>query len=520
MKCRAIPRGEAPFRILLRRGEREWYEEADMLLDCTGTFLTPNHLGEGGIPALGEAAGQGSITYGVADVLGRLRWMFENRRIMVVGAGYSAATAVRDLALLRKSAPDTSITWLTRGSLLPPCRAHSRTIRCRSGTRWPRRRTRCPPRASVDFRHDCTVIGIRAAGPRLEVTLSQLRGPGDRHGGSHHRRGRVPAEPGSYARAADEPARPRGNRSSAASPPCRGGEERQGRSAGRAASSRCASRSPAFSCWGQKASAGTGLFSSATGATRWRRVFNYLDAAESPGASLVPEPAGRPGLPAGRLALILLSHAAACHDRTVSQDAAERRRASAGAGPGARGRFFRLHYRLRDQLLPLLRRAHSCSPSGIRTGRRAMLVVLVSAIVWWWADWKAGHPYFAGWVQIWETTMRVWSSSAFSPSAAPAIKNYRDSMEARMVDMRKMRELEREIVNAGEREQQRIGQDLHDGLCQYLAGHHLRGRFTARRSGRALPARGGDRRRAARTDQGRHRARPRYRPRHRARAYG
>ncbi len=33
-----------------------------------------------------------------------------------------------------------------------------------------------------------------------------------------------------------------------------------------------------------------------------------------------------------------------------------------------------------------------------------------------------------------------------------------------------MRELERDIVAASEREQQRIGADLHDGLCQYLAG--------------------------------------------------
>src|SRR5206468_3410562 len=30
--------------------------------------------------------------------------------------------------------------------------------------------------------------------------------------------------------------------------------------------------------------------------------------------------------------------------------------------------------------------------------------------------------------------------------------------------------LEREIVNISEAEQRRIGQDLHDGLCQYLAG--------------------------------------------------
>ena len=35
--------------------------------------------------------------------------------------------------------------------------------------------------------------------------------------------------------------------------------------------------------------------------------------------------------------------------------------------------------------------------------------------------------------------------------------------------MERSARLEREIIRISEREQQRIGQDLHDGLCQYLA---------------------------------------------------
>ena len=98
-----------------------------------------------------------------------------------------------------------------------------------------------------------------------------------------------------------------------------------------------------------------------------------------------------------------------------------------------------------------------------------ILIVLVSAIVWWWADWKAGHPYFASWVQIWETIVRL-IFFAFVAAGGMAIKARRDSMEAWLADMRRLRELERDIVGASEREQQRIGADLHDGLCQYLAG--------------------------------------------------
>jgi len=98
-----------------------------------------------------------------------------------------------------------------------------------------------------------------------------------------------------------------------------------------------------------------------------------------------------------------------------------------------------------------------------------VLIVLISAIVWWWADWKAGHPYFASWVQIWETAVRLVFFS-FVAVGGNAIKSRRDSMEAWLANMRRLRELERDIVGASEREQQRIGADLHDGLCQYLAG--------------------------------------------------
>jgi signal transduction histidine kinase len=101
--------------------------------------------------------------------------------------------------------------------------------------------------------------------------------------------------------------------------------------------------------------------------------------------------------------------------------------------------------------------------------KATILVVLVSAIVWWWADWKSGHPYIATWVQTWETCVRL-VFFTFVAIGGTAIKAYRDNVERWMADMRRVRELERDLVAVSEREQQRIGQDLHDGLCQYLAG--------------------------------------------------
>lgn len=101
--------------------------------------------------------------------------------------------------------------------------------------------------------------------------------------------------------------------------------------------------------------------------------------------------------------------------------------------------------------------------------KSTILVVLLSAIVWWWADWGDGHPYFASWVQIWETIVRLIFFS-FVAFGGTAIKARRDSMEALVANMRRLRVLERDLVAASEREQQRIGADLHDGLCQFLAG--------------------------------------------------
>jgi len=49
------------------------------------------------------------------------------------------------------------------------------------------------------------------------------------------------------------------------------------------------------------------------------------------------------------------------------------------------------------------------------------------------------------------------------------MQNFREETRRRVEAMERGRELEREILRAGEHEQMRIGQDLHDGVCQTLA---------------------------------------------------
>jgi thioredoxin reductase len=114
-------RGQQPFRLLVREGKnRERVEEADVVLDCTGTYGRHRWLGDGGIPAVGEAAAEAQVAYGLEDVLGERRSTYAGKNILVVGAGYSAATAVCNLAALAEQHLDTWVVWLARGGSTQP----------------------------------------------------------------------------------------------------------------------------------------------------------------------------------------------------------------------------------------------------------------------------------------------------------------------------------------------------------------------------------------------------------------
>jgi thioredoxin reductase len=109
-------RAAAPFRILLRNEtSSERMDEADIVLDCTGTYGRHGWLGDGGIPALGEIASERHIAYGLDDVLGKRKAHYAGKSVIVVGGGYSAATTVCALAQLAEENSATWVIWLTRG---------------------------------------------------------------------------------------------------------------------------------------------------------------------------------------------------------------------------------------------------------------------------------------------------------------------------------------------------------------------------------------------------------------------
>jgi signal transduction histidine kinase len=100
--------------------------------------------------------------------------------------------------------------------------------------------------------------------------------------------------------------------------------------------------------------------------------------------------------------------------------------------------------------------------------KSGLLIALISGIVWWWASVGGGRPYLNNWQEVWETFVRI-AFFIFIAIGAASLKRERDAAVSRIALLEHSRRLESQIVEISEREQRRIGRDLHDGLCQYQA---------------------------------------------------
>ncbi len=108
-------RREHPFRLLVRdQGGRENFIHAFSVIDASGVYGQPNWAGDGGIPARSELYLAPQISYHLDDVLGLRRERYAGKRVMVVGAGHTAATVVAQLVLLAAEDPSTRVVWVTR----------------------------------------------------------------------------------------------------------------------------------------------------------------------------------------------------------------------------------------------------------------------------------------------------------------------------------------------------------------------------------------------------------------------
>jgi len=101
---------------------------------------------------------------------------------------------------------------------------------------------------------------------------------------------------------------------------------------------------------------------------------------------------------------------------------------------------------------------------GIVTG---LIVTLASGIVWWQAN-EDTLPYETNFALGMAFVNRIFYFCVVV-YAVSAVRKKQDADAEHIRMLEERRQMEQDIVSVSEHEQQRIGQDLHDGLCQHLA---------------------------------------------------
>jgi thioredoxin reductase len=162
-----IRRAHQPFLLLLRtKDKRELIEEADVVLDCTGTYGQPRSLGDSGILAPGETAARPHVAWGLEDVLGERSAYYSDKTTLVIGAGYSAATTVCNLAKLAEKHPATWVVWLARGTGTQPIkRIVNDPFKERDQLAVRANMLATRGDGNVEFHPQTTVTAIECAGP-------------------------------------------------------------------------------------------------------------------------------------------------------------------------------------------------------------------------------------------------------------------------------------------------------------------------------------------------------------------
>ena len=101
------------------------------------------------------------------------------------------------------------------------------------------------------------------------------------------------------------------------------------------------------------------------------------------------------------------------------------------------------------------------------TWRAGLIMAVACTAIWWVANWSV-NPFTTLWGYNVAAASRL-LLFVIVAVASSVIKSKQEVDRARIEALERTRELEEEIVRVSEREQRRIGQDLHDGLCQHLA---------------------------------------------------
>lgn len=145
------------------------------------------------------------------------------------------------------------------------------------------------------------------------------------------------------------------------------------------------------------------------------------------------------------------------------------------------------------------------SLAAVTLGARPALGVAALSILVWWASGKLADAddFRLGNFILWWNACVQFAVDLLVIWALTSLRSLQQSLETRareralvlVAEIAERERLQAELLEISNREQRRIGQDLHDGLCQHLAGtalaaQVLHGKLAARRSTEASDAEG------------------------------
>lgn len=110
----------------------------------------------------------------------------------------------------------------------------------------------------------------------------------------------------------------------------------------------------------------------------------------------------------------------------------------------------------------------------------AQFISIISVVSWLIGDLAAGAVYSAQFVPAWNAVI-MFCFYTVMVSILSSLRSLHDKLEAKVKErtvaltneMATRERLEKELLAVSEREQRRIGHDLHDGLCQHLTASAL-----------------------------------------------
>jgi signal transduction histidine kinase len=124
-----------------------------------------------------------------------------------------------------------------------------------------------------------------------------------------------------------------------------------------------------------------------------------------------------------------------------------------------------------------------------------LLMSVLSAVVWIGGDLAAGAQYSSPLIPVWNALILiafyfivVWLLTSLRSLHGELENKVRERTAALTQEMAERARLEKELLEVSEREQRRIGHDLHDSLCQHLTGTALAGQVLGEKlAAKSLP---------------------------------